>query len=238
MKNFLSKFYLFTVLLLFSYFTSIAQAGIKWNKKNAAKWFDKQEWLKGGEAAEATVKYDQFGRIIDTSAPILQGASATLLNNKAKPHHSIDKVEFAKQYHANKLWWDKAFQYIKNTDLASLKTGEHPIVGDDVFARVSEGPLKNIDSSKWEAHKNYIDIHYVIRGREKIGLGSLSTATLVVPYDSKRDIAFYDGKGKYYIAEPGTFFIAFLEQIHRPGLEVEGKEVEKKLVIKVRSSNY
>jgi YhcH/YjgK/YiaL family protein len=236
MKNHSYCTNLLIVLLLLSSLNSIAQADIKWNKKNADKWFDKQEWLTGGKAMEAAVKYDQFGRIIESTSASSTAKSTSIHPNQLKPHPSIDKVEFARQYHANKLWWDKAFDYIRNTDLASLKAGEHPIVGDDVFARVTEGPLKNIDSSKWEAHKNYIDIHYVITGREKIGIGSLSTATLVVPYDSKRDIAFFEGKGKYYIAEPGTFFIAFLKQIHRPGLEVDGKGVEKKLVIKIRSS--
>ena len=161
--------------------------------------------------------------------------TTTLLLQQLKPHQSIDKVEFAKQYHAHKLWWDKAFAYLKNTDLASLKTGDHPVVGDDVFARVTEGPLKNIDSSRWEAHKNYADIHLVIKGREKIGMGDLSTAKLVEPYNSTRDISFYEGNGKYYIAVPGTYFIAFTHQIHRPGLQVDGKETEKKVVIKVRT---
>nr|MBA4140621.1 YhcH/YjgK/YiaL family protein [Segetibacter sp.] len=39
---------------------------------------------------------------------------------------------------------------------------------------------------------------------------------------------------KYYTAEPGTFFIAFPKDIHRPGLEVDGKGTEKKLVIKIK----
>jgi biofilm protein TabA len=234
MKTSTSNLHLFTLLLLLSSFTSIAQPGIKWNKKNAAEWFNKHEWLPGGKRTEAVVKYDQFGRIIETPSPDTNATDATHSNNQLKPHNSIDKVEFAKEYHAHKLWWDKAFAYIRNTDLVSLKPGDHPIIGEDVFARVTEGFLKNFDSSKWEAHKNYIDIHYVIKGREKIGIGPLSSATIVVPYNSTRDISFYEGKGKYYIAEPGTFFIAFPKDIHRPGLEVNGKETEKKLVIKIR----
>lgn len=155
---------------------------------------------------------------------------------KLKPHSSIDKLRFAKEYQARKDWWDKAFDYIRNTDLDTLKAGDHPIVGMDVFARVTEGPLKYIDSSKWEAHKNYNDIHYVISGKEKIGMGPLSSATIIVPYDNRKDIAFYDGKGQYFIGDQKTFFIAFTNQIHRPGLEIDGRKVIKKLVIKIRSS--
>jgi YhcH/YjgK/YiaL family protein len=237
MKSINCNIYLFILLFLLSSPNLIAQGGNEWNKKNATKWFNKREWLSGGKATEAGVKYDQFGRITETASADTNATKITYLNLKQlTPHKSIDKIEFAKEYHANQLWWDKAFAYLKNTDLGSLKPGDHSIVGEDVFARITEGPLKNIDSSRWEAHKNYIDIHYVITGREKIGIGPLSSATIIEPYNSKRDIAFYDGKGKYYFADPRTFFIAFTKHIHRPGLEVDGKEFEKKLVIKVRTA--
>jgi YhcH/YjgK/YiaL family protein len=235
MKN--SNWFLLLLLLLGNGFNLIAQSNSTiWNKKTAAKWYKKHAWLNDQKPSETTTKYDQFGRMIE-AVPETNSSRTPTLTLQLKPHQSIDQVEFAKQYHAHKLWWDKAFAYLKNTDLASLKTGDHPVVGEDVFARVSEGPLKNIDSSKWEAHKNYADIHLVIKGREKIGMGDLSTAKLVSTYNSTRDISFYEGKGKYYTAEPGTYFIAFTHQIHRPVLQVDGKETEKKVVIKVRTGN-
>ncbi len=229
----------FVMLLLYlSALDLTAQTNNIWNRKNAVAWYKKHEWLNNQKTSPTTVKYDQFGRAIENALPDSNATKAGSMElRQLKPHPSIDKVEFAKQYHAHKLWWDKAFSYIKDTDLASLKVGDHPIVGKDVFARVTEGPLKNIDSSRWEAHKNYADIHYVIKGREKIGIGDISKAKLVEPYNSARDLSFYDGKGKYYIAEPGTYFVAFTHQIHRPGLQVDGKETDKKLVIKVRTGN-
>jgi YhcH/YjgK/YiaL family protein len=224
------------LLLVLSNVDLLAQTNRTWNRKNAEAWYKKHEWLNDRKASEPTVKYDQFGRIIETGLSDSNATKVTSLHQQQlKPHESIDKVEFAKQYHAHKLWWDKAFAYLKNTDLDRLTPGDHPIVGDDVFARVTEGPLKNIDSARWEAHKNFADIHYVIKGREKIGIGELSKAKLVVPYNSTRDLSFYDGKGKYYVLEPGTYILAFTHQIHRPGLEVDGKETEKKVVIKVRT---
>lgn len=200
-----------------------------WNKKKAAQWYSRHEWLAGAKSSNTNVQYDQFGRI-------LENAAATPVR-KLKPHASIDQLQFAEEYHARKLWWDKAFAYLQNTDLLdTLSPGDHLIEGQDVFARVTEGPLKELDSSRWEVHKNYHDIHMVIKGREKIGIGSLAGATLVAPYNSVRDLAFYTGTGTYYTAEPGTYFIAFPNEIHRPGLEVDGKGTEKKVVIKVRSS--
>lgn len=237
MKNYSYHFFcLFATVLLIGLHGS-AQKGTVWNKKTSAEWFKTQEWLKDSKSSESGIKYDQFGRAIEATPDADVARNTKRSSPQLKAHSSIDVEEFAKQYHAHKMWWDKAFAYLKNTDLANLAVGDHPIVDEDVFARVTEAPLKKLDSSKWEAHKNYADIHYAIKGREKIGIGLLSTAKLVDPYNSKRDISFYDGPGKYYIAQPGTYFIAFPHQIHRPGLEVNGPEVEKKVVIKVRTSN-
>ncbi|MBE7170280.1 MAG: YhcH/YjgK/YiaL family protein [Williamsia sp.] len=225
------RLFLLVILSAFGWTKLAAQTSASWNKKTAAQWYSKHEWLASGKSSKAgAVQYDQFGRTIEGSS----AASAPL--RQLKPHPSIDQVQFAEEYHARKEWWDKAFDYLQNANLDTLSPGDHPIAGQDVFARVTEGPLKNIDSSRWEAHKNYHDVHMVIRGREKIGIGPLAGATLVDPYNSVRDISFYTGTGKYYTAEPGTYFIAFPNEIHRPGLEVDGKGTEKKIVIKIKSS--
>ena len=37
-----------------------------------------------------------------------------------QPHKTINKPEFARQYHVNKVYWDKAFTYLKGQDLQAL----------------------------------------------------------------------------------------------------------------------
>ena len=88
----------------------------------------------------------------------------------------------------------------------------------------------------WESHQNYIDIHYVINGKEKIGVAPLSSATVIKKYNSAKDLTFYKAKGKYYVADPGLFFIFFPEDAHRPNLATEGSLAVKKLVIKIRKA--
>src|SRR5690606_20606406 len=56
---------------------------------------------------------------------------------KATPHEAIDKIQFAKQYHLNKALWDKAFAFLKETDLQALTPGRHAIDGDNVYGLVS-----------------------------------------------------------------------------------------------------
>lgn len=153
---------------------------------------------------------------------------------KLNPHESVNQEEFARQYQLRKDWWDKGFAYLKETDLASLKPGKYPIDGENVFATVTEGPTKEMDQTKWEAHRNYQDIHYVINGKEKMGIAPFSSATVLQEYDSTKDIGFYNAQGTFYESSPGSFFIAFPSDAHRPGIKTAGSDEIKKVVIKIR----
>src|SRR5207249_10369415 len=124
---------------------------------------------------------------------------------KVSPHSSVDKVEFARQYHKNKAEWDNAFAFIRDHKLEDLAPGKYPIDGDHVYASVTEAPSKEFDKSAWESHRRYIDLQYVIKGKEKIGVAPVSKATVTKPYDEKSDSQNYTADGKYYIAQPGNF---------------------------------
>lgn len=152
-----------------------------------------------------------------------------------KPSKSIDAREFYHQYNANKAYWDKAFAFIKEHDLKTLSNGTHEIDGENVFASVTESPSKDFDKTNWESHRNYVDIQYVIDGKELIGVNPVSKSTVTHPYDGKKDAANYTADGKIYEATPGTFFIFFPTDAHRPNITPGGNKVVKKLVIKVRA---
>lgn len=151
---------------------------------------------------------------------------------KADP--SIDKVAFATQYHKNKKAWDEAFDFLRSHNLDTMAAGKYSIDDENVFATITIGPNKPFDKTNWESHRNYVDLQYVISGKEKIGVAQVSTATVTNPYDASKDIANYSTEGKYHIATPATFFLFFPTDAHRPGIKVEGNDLVKKLVIKIR----
>ncbi|MEJ6979815.1 YhcH/YjgK/YiaL family protein [Pedobacter sp. P351] len=150
------------------------------------------------------------------------------------PYSDINKVEFETQYKKNKARWDKAFAYLKDTDLEKLAPGKYPIEGDSVFVSVTEGPDKPYEQTNWESHRKMIDVQYIVRGKERMGVADLSKATVTKPYDPARDVANYIAAGKFYVAEPGTMYIFFPTDVHRPSIKVDGYDVVKKVVIKVR----
>jgi YhcH/YjgK/YiaL family protein len=155
---------------------------------------------------------------------------------KMKPHESINKQEMYRQYDANKAYWDKVFVFLRDTDLKKLSAGRHEIDGDNVYAMVTEAPTKDLDSTKFESHRKYIDVQYVIDGEEKIAVQPVANATVTEPYDDAKDIAHYSGEGTVYTATPEAFFIFFPTDAHRPGITPGGNQPDKKLVIKVRAA--
>lgn len=149
---------------------------------------------------------------------------------------SVNSQEFAKQYALNKTEWDKAFEFLMRPDLASLPSGRYPIVGDDVYALISDDPLKELSQSNFEDHHNYVDLHYVIEGAEKIGYAPFTSMTSVVtPFDNSKDIGYYQfSGGDYSTATPANFFLFFPADAHRPHLKLDGYTKAKKVVIKIR----
>ena len=155
---------------------------------------------------------------------------------KLNPHKSTNAQEFARQYQLNKTYWDKAFAFLRDQNLATIAKGKYVIDGDNVTASVTIDSSKDFEKTKWESHRKFIDLQYVIDGEELIGLYPMAKATVVKEYDEKKDVANYTADGKLYAATPGTFFLFFPSDAHRPNITPGGNKPVKKIVIKIRYS--
>jgi YhcH/YjgK/YiaL family protein len=155
---------------------------------------------------------------------------------KATPHSAINKTEFAKQYHLNQAYWDKAFAFLRDTNLLTLTNGRHNIDGDNVYGLVTEAPSKDYDKTAFESHKNYIDLQYVITGEENMGKTTVESLKVDRPYVERNDIAYYTGDGKIYTVPQNSFLIFFPGEAHRPNITPGGNKVVKKVVIKIRAA--
>ena len=156
---------------------------------------------------------------------------------KLTPHKSINQAEFFRQYRKNSSWWDKAFTFLKTKELAQLTPGVYVIDSGNVIATVSQGPAKKMEEVKWEAHRNFNDLQYIIKGKALMGLASVADtrAALTIPYSNTTDnMNFTNEGGEYFDADASTFFIFSPLEMHRPVIKVPENEDVKKIVIKVR----
>lgn len=150
------------------------------------------------------------------------------------PDPSINKKEFAIQYHRNTERYDQAFAFLKNGNLSDLAIGDHELDGRNVFVKVSAYNSKNPGETFFETHQKYTDIHLVLSGMEYIGSADFTETTEKTAYDSDKDIQFYHAKNsKNHLADPDTFFLFFPGEPHRPGVKVDESIPVKKIVIKI-----
>ncbi|HEY0246331.1 MAG TPA: YhcH/YjgK/YiaL family protein [Mucilaginibacter sp.] len=206
-----SSLWILTALLFVSSIALSQTTPTKWTKKEADKWVKSKVW-----------------------AP----------NLKPDADASVNSVEFATQYAANKEGWDKAFAFLASPDLPNLKPGRvniDGVDGDNVYALVMNDVPKDIDKTNYEVHKKYVDLHYVVEGKEKINYTLFTNIkNVVTPFDDAKDIGYYtyDKEDYNLTATPDKFFLFFPAQAHRAHMKVNGETDKiKKVVVKVRYIN-
>jgi YhcH/YjgK/YiaL family protein len=155
---------------------------------------------------------------------------------KVTPDVSINRKAFAVSYFQHKERWDKAFKFLKESDLQNMELKKYEIEGTELFAPISEYMSKNEETARYEAHKKYIDIQYVVSGKELIGIAPSSQVKEVLePYNEEKDIMFMTvNQINNFEALPDRFFIFFPDDIHRPGLKDGENSPVRKAVVKVK----
>ena len=147
----------------------------------------------------------------------------------------FDSLNNAEKYYVLGEKIKKGFEFLKNTDLKNLKDGKYEIEGADIFANVQTLKTKNKTEAKWEAHRKYIDIQYLIKGVECMGYGlEHNFKDVVEKYDETKDIEFLNGdKYNFINLEENDFVIFYPDDIHAPMLCVNENQEIKKVIVKV-----
>lgn len=150
------------------------------------------------------------------------------------PDASINKRSFAVHYYKNPKYWKQAFEFLASTDLKKMPLGKQELEGKHLFVALDEYTTKDKKDTKYESHKKYIDIQFIIEGEELMGLSTLDKLETTAPYNSETDLAFYAYEGGDYIkCTPGNFVIFFPEDAHRPMMKVTENSKVKKIVVKI-----
>jgi biofilm protein TabA len=131
----------------------------------------------------------------------------------------------------------EALRYLKETDFSKQTPGRKEINGDDIFSIISNYNTKDLGDCRLEAHRKYIDIHYLAEGSEIIGYSVLKDQEKATDYDAENDFILYCGEKNYLKLEQGMFAVFFPSDLHMPGLMIVKPAPVKKVVVKVRFQN-
>ena len=145
----------------------------------------------------------------------------------------VDKLENARQYFCLSERIQKGFEFILQNNLLEYEVGKYPIDDENVFLMISQYETKPLADCKIESHLKYIDIQFILKGKEKIGYCFKTCQTPSEAYSSEKDVMFYNEPVKYFTLDEGEFAIFYPSDVHQPGIIAENKTLVRKVVLKI-----
>lgn len=130
--------------------------------------------------------------------------------------------------------YKKAFAFIEKAACELPEPGRYEIDGSDVYAGVSEYDTKTGDVV-YEAHKDYVDIQYIISGHENIYWKNIKDCTVTTDYNAEKDCSLLTAENPVVLdMQKGNFAILFPGDVHAPGRTAGEVSHVKKIVVKVK----
>jgi biofilm protein TabA len=130
----------------------------------------------------------------------------------------------------------KAIDFLRSPDIHLLPDGRVEIDGDRVFALVQRFDTKWTATPKFECHKNYIDIQFIVSGDEIIGWAPTELMEITAAYDAGKDISFGTvAKGHWTPVHlhAGQMAVLYPEDGHAPKMALRNPSKVMKIVVKV-----
>ena len=150
----------------------------------------------------------------------------------------LDHLQNAQNYTSLHKSFEKAFAFLKKATDEQLPTGRYELEGDALFAMVQEYQTKTADQPPaFEAHRKYIDIQYVVSGREAVEVSTLASCKPTTVYDEARDVIFFEDHAAAVncVWSAGDFGIFYPCDVHKPGQADQNVSCAvKKIVVKVK----
>ncbi|MGE4284584.1 MAG: YhcH/YjgK/YiaL family protein [Clostridia bacterium] len=130
-----------------------------------------------------------------------------------------------------------AIEYLEQIDLQSMEDDKYHVIDDDIFVVVSTYPTRDHNESKYEAHRNYIDIQCLISGEELIFCNQACRMEADGSYNAVNDkLNFKDQEGEVSIhLKPGMAVIFYPNDAHKACCKFDDKPKQvRKLLVKVK----
>lgn len=128
----------------------------------------------------------------------------------------------------------KCFDYAREHDLLSYEKGSHPIDGDELFVNIVEYETTTPENRFWEAHRQYLDLHFMLRGPEQIDVNFIDNMEQK-EFVEKDDFLPLEGDpNSHVILNAGDFLLCYPADAHRTAVQVGAPAAIKKAIFKIR----
>ena len=99
---------------------------------------------------------------------------------------------------------------------------------------VQENTTKAAEGRLLEAHREFLDIQYILEGGETVGWAPIDALTLDGAFNTAKDVGMYAGACDFMDIRAGYCYVVFPEDAHMPGSHLTEAKQFKKLVIKLK----
>jgi len=130
----------------------------------------------------------------------------------------------------------RAVEFLRRPDLATLADGRVEIDGDRVYAVVQHAETARPAEPVFEAHRRYLDVHYLLAGEEVIGCAPLSELRVTAAYDAATEAVLGTVPAEAVTAvvlRPGHLAVLYPDDAHAPKLAAARPAALHKIVVKV-----
>ncbi len=146
----------------------------------------------------------------------------------------FDTLKNCELYYGCHEGFSLGFDFIKKVIAEGAEVGKYELDGKKVWASVQAYDPK-ADNDRFEGHKNYIDIQFIVSGSEYMEYAHIDSCEQSDEYNPDKDVAHYRALGNKAKLEcnENSFAIFFPEDIHKPGIVLNEGVAVKKVVVKV-----
>ena len=148
----------------------------------------------------------------------------------------LANINDAAKYCAINPHFEAVFDFLRSMSAASTEG----VVADGYRVNFSGKYVDTSDTNPdgtdkvFEAHRDYIDIHYCISGSEGIGVNNVTRLTPITDYDAENDYFLLTGEYQKVILHEGDFCVVFPEDAHIPMMRGDTDAPLLKAVVKVK----
>ncbi len=134
----------------------------------------------------------------------------------------------------------KAVEFLQEVQEKELEDGRIEIDGKQVYALVQSYLGKTeIRQPRFEAHRRYIDVQYLVSGKEFFGWAPLHAMEETDAFSEEKDVvhgSVAEGSFTLVRLSQGLLAVVYPEDAHAPGIADGEPTPVKKIVVKVAIS--
>jgi biofilm protein TabA len=149
----------------------------------------------------------------------------------------VDKIENTHLYSQISPRISKALELLKDKKVFSQPEGKYEIDSRHLYYLVSKYTTKALTEGKLEAHRKYLDLHFIVAGEEMLPYTNIADPDLTIstPYMDENEATLYHVPSRFTAIRlyKGMFVIFFPEDAHLPARIINKPSQIHKIIVKV-----